>query len=61
MPRLAFDRKDTGWRIDWHGNAQRPSISPENAFSVAVSWPPSLEPLFRLHRTAALRLDLTLS
>ena len=41
MPLLAFNRKDTGWRIDWQ-KARRPPIwpaSPENACSVAVSWP----------------------
>src|SRR5664279_4279725 len=42
MPRLAFDRKDTGWRIDWQGTSPwppTPPVLPENACSVAVSWP----------------------
>src|ERR1700733_5257137 len=41
MPRLAFNRKDTRSRIDWR-EARWPPILlalPENAFSVAVSWP----------------------
>src|SRR6266487_2388977 len=39
MPRLAFNRKDTGWRIDWPGNVPAAPTPPQNAFSVAVSWP----------------------
>src|ERR1700678_2900023 len=41
MPRLAFNRKDTRSPIDWR-EARWPPILPalpENAFSVAVSWP----------------------
>jgi hypothetical protein len=38
MPRLAFNRKDTRWRIDWRERL-RSRQAPENACSVAVSWP----------------------
>ena len=39
MPLLAFNRKDTGWRIDWQDGPAVSRQPPENAFSVAVSWP----------------------
>jgi len=41
MPRLEFDRKDMRRPIDrWKRRDGRPL--PENAFTVAVSWPGSL-------------------
>src|SRR5260370_35688278 len=39
MPRLAFNRKDMRRRIDWQGTPQQPLTPPEDAFSVALSWP----------------------
>jgi hypothetical protein len=45
MPRLALNRKDMGWRIDWLQAlvfavlAGFPASLTENAFSMAVSWP----------------------
>src|SRR6202035_5494357 len=41
MPLLAFNRKDTAWRIEWQERqgCRRP---PAKAFTVAVSWPASL-------------------
>jgi len=48
MPLLAFNRKDSGWRIEWQQPpkaANDPVIppiwpmAPEDARTVAVSWP----------------------
>jgi hypothetical protein len=61
MPRLEFDRKDRGGESIGTENAERPSILPENAFSVAVSWPPSLEPYSGGIGRPLCRLDLTFS